>query len=204
MGLTVAITGGIACGKSLFAAHFQGQGAELLDADDVVHSLEAPGWGAVEPIRCCFGDAVIAPDGGVDRARLAERVFADPPARERLNRLLHPVVRQVIDEWKGRPGGRAVKAAVIPLLFEAGWENDWDVVICVSSHPQAQVDRLTRIRGLSTEQARQRLAAQLPIAEKAARAHLVVHNNAGVDALAEEARRVYRLLLERSENEYRT
>ena len=201
MGLSVAITGGIACGKSLFAAFLHEQGVEIVDADEVVHALEAPGGAAVEPIRRCFGDEVIAPDGGVDRGKLAALVFADSAAREKLNGLLHPMVRQAIDEWRRRPGASTMKAAVIPLLFESGWEKDWDWVICVSSHPQTQVDRLTRIRGLSTEQARQRLAAQLPIAEKAARAHLTVHNNAGVEPLAQEARRIYRLLMEKSEHE---
>lgn len=201
MGLSVAITGGIACGKSLFAAGLQRLGVEVLDADDVAHALEAPGGAAVEPIRRRFGDAVIAPCGGVDRARLAEIVFADAEARKDLNGLLHPMVREAVAEWRGRPGGSKVKAAVIPLLFEAGWEDDWDVVICVSSDTQAQVDRLMRFRGLSAEQARRRLDAQLPIAEKAARAHLTVHNNAGAEWLADEATRVYRLLMEKSENE---
>ena len=204
MGLSVAITGGIACGKSLFATCLQKQGVEILDADDVVHALESPGGGAIGPVRCCFGDAVIAPDGGVDREKLGKLVFADSAAREMLNGLLHPMVRQVMDEWRGSPGASVIKAAVIPLLFESGWEKDWDWVICVSSDLQTQVDRLMRFRGLSVEQAHQRLAAQLPIAEKAARAHLTVHNNAGVEVLAEEARRVYRLLMEKSDNEYRT
>ncbi|MCL1921139.1 MAG: dephospho-CoA kinase [Kiritimatiellaeota bacterium] len=191
--MSVAITGGIACGKSLFAACLQRLGVEVLDADDVTHALEAPGGAAVGPIRRRFGEAVIAPDGGVDRVALAGVVFADTKAREDLNALLHPMVRQVIDGWREHPGATR-RAAVIPLLFEVGWERDWDRIICVSSDTQAQIDRLMRFRGLSAEQARQRLEAQLPIAEKAARAHLTVHNNAGTEWLAEEAKRIYRLL----------
>ena len=203
MGLSVAITGGIACGKSLFAAHLRALGAEVLDADDVAHALEAPGGAAVGLIRRRFGGGVIAADGGVDRRRLAEVVFADPRAREDLNGLLHPMVRRGIDEWRRRPGASGVRAAVIPLLYEAGWEEGWDAVICVSSHTRAQVDRLVRLRGLSAEQARQRLAAQMPVAEKAARADLTVNNDAGPEWLAEEATRIYRLLMEKSEHEYR-
>jgi len=201
MGLSVAITGGIACGKSLFAGCLQRLGVEVLDADDVVHALEASGGKAIEPIRRRFGDAVIAPDGSVCRTALAAIVFADPAAREDLNGLLHPMVRQAVDEWRRRPGAFQVRAVVIPLLFEVGWADDWDVVICVSSHTQTQVDRLMRFRGLSAEQARRRLEAQLPIAEKAARAHLTVDNNAGIEWLAEEAKRIYRLLMEKSGNE---
>jgi len=201
MGVSVAITGGIAGGKSLFAECLQRLGVEVLDADDVVHALEASGGGAVEPIRRRFGEAVIAPDGSVCRDALAKIVFADPVAREDLNGLLHPMVRQAIDEWRKRPGPSDIKAVVIPLLFEAGWEDDWDRVICVSSHTQTQIDRLMRFRGLSAEQAHQRLDAQLPIAEKAARAHQTVDNNAGTEWLAEEAKRIYRLLMEKSGNE---
>ena len=193
MGLSVAITGGIACGKTLFAACLQRLGVEVLDADDVVHALESSGGAAVEPVRLRFGDVVIAPDGGVNRRALAERVFTDSDARKDLNGLLHPMVRQVFDGWRDSPGA-SKRAAVIPLLFEVGWEHDWDRVICVSSHTQTQIDRLMRLRGLSAEQAHQRLDAQLPVAEKAARAHLTVHNNAGPEWLAEEAKRIYRLL----------
>ena len=201
MGVSVAITGGIACGKSLFAECLQRLGVEVLDADGVVHALEASGGEGVEPIRRRFGEAVIAPDGGVCRETLAKIVFADPAARRDLNGLLHPMVRQVVEEWKRRPGTSKMRAVVIPLLFEVGWEDDWDVVICVSSHTQTQVDRLMRFRGLSAEQARQRLDAQLPIAEKAARAHLTVDNNAGTEWLAQEAKRIYRFLMEKSGNE---
>ena len=193
MGLSVAITGGIACGKSLFAACLQRLGVDVLDADDVAHALESPDGAAVKPIRRRFGDAVIALDGGIDRSALAEQVFADSEALRDLNDLLHPMIRRVLDEWRDSPAA-SKRAAVIPLLFEVGWEHDWDRVICVSSHTQTQFDRLMRLRGLSAEQARQRLDAQLPIAEKAARAHLTVHNNAGPERLAEEAMRIYRLL----------
>jgi dephospho-CoA kinase len=83
------------------------------------------------------------------------------------------------------------------LLFEVGWEEDWDLIICVQSDTQTQIDRLMRFRGLSAEQARQRLDSQMPIAEKAARAHLTVNNNAGEEKLASEAKRMVRLLMEK-------
>lgn len=197
MSLSVAITGGIACGKSLFSTCLQQMGVEMLDADDVVHALQASGGEAVEPIRARFGNQVIAADGSVDRATLGRIVFADAIARKALNELVHPMVREAIQRWIKRPGGCAIKAAVIPLLFEVGWEEDWDLIICVQSDTQTQIDRLMRFRGLSAEQARQRLDAQMPIAEKAARAHLTVNNNAGEEKLASEAKRIYRLLMEK-------
>jgi dephospho-CoA kinase len=197
MSLSVVITGGIACGKSLFSTYLKQMGVEILDADDVVHALQASGGEAVEPIRARFGNQVIATDGSVDRAKLGSIVFADATARKELNEIVHPMVRETIQRWIKHPGGCAIKAAVIPLLFEVGWEEAWDLIICVQSDTQTQIDRLMRFRGLSAEQARQRLDAQMPIAEKAARAHLTVNNNAGEEKLASEAKRIYRLLMEK-------
>jgi dephospho-CoA kinase len=196
MVLRVAITGGIACGKSLFSRYLGELGAEILDADDVVHRLEAPGGAAVAPIQDAFGRRVIRPDGGVDRVALGSLVFADAAARERLNSAVHPLVREAIRDWLARPGS-GVRVAVVPLLFEVGWQDDWDVIVCLASSEAEQVDRLVRGRGMSPEQARMRIAAQMPMADKAARAHLVVSNHADADALAQEADKVYRFLTEK-------
>lgn len=197
MSFSVAITGGIACGKSLFSAHLKKLGIDVLDADDVVHALQAPGGEAVEPLRLKFGNQVIASDGSVDRRVLGALVFKDAEAREMLNHIVHPLVRQKIQSWLREPGGTGLKAVVIPLLYEVGWEKEWDLIICVTSDTQTQIDRLMRFRGLSAEQACQRLASQMPIAEKAARADLTVNNNAGEEELASEAKRIYRLLMEK-------
>ncbi|MDD4020100.1 MAG: dephospho-CoA kinase, partial [Kiritimatiellae bacterium] len=145
-----------------------------------------------------FGSRVIGADGGVDRNVLGELVFEDAAARARVNGVLHPLVRETFRTWVAARGQRP-KAAVIPLLFEAGWAADWEVIICLVSCEATQVERLMRDRGLSEEQARRRIAAQMPVAEKAARSHLVVHNEADAEALAREADKVYRFLMERSE-----
>jgi dephospho-CoA kinase len=206
MVMRVAITGGIACGKSLFSHTLRRLGMELLDADDVVHSLEAPGGAAVPELVRLFGASVLDRAGGIDRAALAERVFADAEARRRLNAAIHPRVRQILAGWAGaggQPGGAgALRGAVIPLLFEAGWVEDWDFIICLVSDETLQLERLMRFRGLTKEQARKRIAAQMPVAEKAARSHLAVHNDADAEALAKEAEKVYRLLTEKAD-EYR-
>ena len=202
MVLRVAITGGIACGKSLFS-HYLGQlGVELLDADDVVHRLESPGGAAVPALVGLFGDGVLDAEGGIDRTALGERVFEETAVRAQVNALLHPLVRQIVCAWAAEPG-HALRAAVIPLLFEAGWAEDWDVIICLAAGETVQLERLMRFRGLTEDQARRRIAAQMPVAEKAARSHLVVHNDADAQALAREAGKVYRFLMERA-YEYRT
>ena len=201
MVMRVAITGGIACGKSLFSRCLQRMGAETLDADDVVHRLEAPGGAVVPELVRLFGDSVLDRQGGINRIMLAERVFADADARAKLNAVIHPLVRNVFLDW-GAESGDALRVAVIPLLFEAGWAGDWDVIICLASSEALQLERLMRDRGLTEEQARARVAAQMPVAEKAARAHLVVHNDADAETLAKEAENVFRFLTEKA-YEYR-
>lgn len=198
MNMRVAITGGIACGKSLFSHYLAQRGMDILDADDVVHRLEEPGGAAVVAIVALFGKGVLRPDGGVDRAALGAHVFADQTERARLNGAVHPLVKTVIDAWFVE-SDRRMKAAVIPLLFEVGWDAEWDVIICLVSSEAIQLRRLMCVRGLTEEQARQRIAAQMPVAEKAARAHYVVNNDGDAVALAQEAARVYRFLIERSE-----
>ena len=201
MVMRVAVTGGIACGKSLFSQYLRCLGVELLDADDVVHQLEAPGGAAVPDVVRLFGTAVLDRCGGIDRGALAERVFADASARERLNAVLHPRVKDVLLEWIGKRGA-PFRVAVIPLLFEAGWADEWDFIVCLVSDETVQRERLMRFRGLTEDQARKRIAAQMPVTEKAARSHLVVHNDADAEALAREAETVYRILMEKAD-EYR-
>ncbi len=188
-----AITGGIACGKSLFSRELKRLGVEIRDADEVVHALEAPGGEAVAALRQRLGPGIVGADGGIDRRALGERVFRDDEARAAVNAVLHPLVREQLLAWADTPGPR-LKVAVIPLLFEAGWEKDWDVVICLVSREAVQRERLMRSRGLTEEEARLRIAAQWPVAEKAARSHCVVHNEDDAAALAREAGRVVRLL----------
>ena len=202
MVLRVAITGGIACGKSLFSRDLAQMGVELLDADDVVHCLEAPGGAAVPALVRLLGEGVLDAAGGIDRQVLGDLVFADSDVRVKVNAVLHPLVREIIRVWITKPA-HTIKAAVIPLLFEVGWAQDWDIIVCLASSEAVQLERLMRLRGLSEEQARRRVAAQMPVAEKAAKAHLVVHNDADAEALAREAQKVYRFLMERA-YEYRS
>jgi dephospho-CoA kinase len=201
MVMRVAITGGIACGKSLFSRALEQVGVELLDADDVVHRLEAPGGAVVPDLVHLFGSSVLDEHGGINRAVLAERVFSDPEARRQVNAVVHPLVRTALRRWLEEPSD-TLRIVVIPLLFEAGWTDDWDIIICLVSNEALQRERLMRFRGLTDEQARKRIAAQMPVAEKAARSHLVVHNDADAEALAREAKKVYRFLMEKA-NEYR-
>ena len=220
--MKIALTGGIACGKSLVAKFLRELGFVTLDADDVVHELEAPGGAAVHAIASRFGSSVLSFDGGIDRAKLAEMVFGgDRPrtsaARRDLEAILHPLVRHRLLSFVSRPPLSAVcrlpshttlnsslltlhfPLAVIPLLFESHWESDYDTILCVSSAEEVQIDRMMRMRDYTRAQAEARLAAQLPVAEKAARADWTIHNDSTVEALKAEVQRCALWLVGRME-----
>lgn len=172
----VAVTGGPACGKSSLGRLLAERGADVLDADTVVHRLQQPGAALHVAIRKEFGDEYLTTDGRVDRVRLGGLVFADPDARRRLEALSHPAVRAWIERWRLQPAKAWAKVALIPLLVESGWETDWDRVVCVTCSPERQFERL-RERGLSAADIRRRLAAQAPMEEKVRCADWVVKND---------------------------
>ena len=206
--MRIALTGGIACGKSTLAKFLRELGIRLLDADDVVHELEAPGGAAVPAIVARFGAGILAADGSVDRPKLAGIVFADAAARRDLEALLFPLVRSRLRAFtseaarRGRPPSTApLYIAIIPLLFESHWEGDYDIILAITSPLECQIHRMMRTRGYSRVQAEARLAAQMPVAEKAARADFVVVNDSTHEHLKDEARRLVAWLKERAKYE---
>ena len=319
--MRIALTGGIACGKSTLAKFLRELGIRLLDADDVVHELEAPGGAAVPAIVARFGAGVLAADGSVDRPKLAGIVFADAAARRDLEAILFPLVRSRLRAFTseaarrgrralptpdachdgvptvdtasrgnhvstvdvesfgnhvptvdvesfrnhvptvdvesfgnhvptvdvksfgnhvplvgadvlGRPPSTApappstapappstapvsrppstapappstvpLYIAIIPLLFESHWEGDYDIILAITSPLECQIHRMMRTRGYSRVQAEARLAAQMPVAEKAARADFVVVNDSTHEHLKDEARRLVAWLKERAKYE---
>ena len=206
--MRIALTGGIACGKSTLAKFLRELGIRLLDADDVVHELEAPGGAAVPAIVARFGAGILAADGSVDRPKLAGIVFADAAARRDLEAILFPLVRSRLRAFtseaarRGRPPSTApLYIAIIPLLFESHWEGDYDIILAITSPLECQIHRMMRTRGYSRVQAEARLAAQMPVAEKAARADFVVVNDSTYEHLKDEARRLVAWLKERAKYE---
>ncbi len=174
--LKVALTGGIATGKSYVLESFRRLGIPCLDADALAHGVTAPGTEASLAIAERFGSAVLQPDGALDRSRLAAIVFADAAARRELEAIVHPAVRRAI-----AAGLRAfelvdhapIAVVDIPLLFETGRQGEFDRVIATVCSPGTQRRRLLA-RGLSEAEAEQRLAAQLSAQEKAARADVTI------------------------------
>ena len=193
------MTGGIACGKSTVADFWRQWGAEVLDADHVAHALIAPGGECAEAVAREFGARVRAATGGIDRTALGAVVFADPAARERLNRLLHPAVIRRMRAWADgiRREGR-IGVAVVPLLFEAGMEKEWDAVVCVAADEKTMLERLAA-RGLSPAEAKARIASQWPVREKRTRADRVIENNGSLAELENACRAVWNDLVEQGE-----
>ncbi len=189
--IRVAVTGGIACGKSLAASMMEAAGVTVCDADAVAHMLMEPGADAYRELVKAFGSGILAEDGTVDRRVLGNIVFNNEEQRQRLNALLHPAVRAEIARWleQQEQDGVRVAAAVIPLLFEAGMAAGWDAVVCVACQPELQMERL-RSRGFDEAACRARMAAQMPLAEKVERSDFTIWNDGSADELSESVRQV--------------
>jgi dephospho-CoA kinase len=174
--LKVALTGGIATGKSYVLSRLRDRGIPCLDADVLAHEATIRGSKGASEIAHRFGPGVLDPDGAVDRRALAAIVFADPSARRDLEGIVHPKVYRAIRSWlRELADAGAARLAVVdvPLLYETGRERDFDAVVATVCPRHLQVARLTA-RGLSEVEACRRLDAQLAADEKAAQADWVI------------------------------
>ena len=182
--IRVGMTGGIACGKSLAARYFEERGAPTIDADDIVRELTAPNGPLFGAVVERAGPEVLENGGGLNRALLRTRLFRDPALRRDLEALLHPPVRTAIRTWFAQRE-EPYAIAVVPLLIEAGWQNDVDRVLVVNCPGDLQRARLQeRFPEMDSRQADAVLAAQLPPGERLRHADDVIENAEGVDALA--------------------
>ena len=190
-----ALTGGIATGKSFCLAAFAALGAATIDADLLAKDAVAPGSPGLSRVAARFGGALVRPDGTLDRATLGRIVFTDRAARADLEAIIHPEVYSRIREWSANlPAGTRVSIADIPLLFETGQEHQFDTVIVCACEPAEQIRRIQSRDRLREAEARDRLNAQWPIAEKAARADHVIRTDGSMDDTREQVRRVYETL----------
>jgi dephospho-CoA kinase len=171
-------------------ARLKDRGVPTIDADDIVHEALCAGTPTAHAIAAQFGRIFLKPDGSVDRSMLAGPVFSDAQTRRQLEAIVHPVVYKAIRTWfdtLDRPMG----VASIPLLYETGRENDFDVVVVTVCPRDVQVQRL-RDRGMSEEEALQRIGAQMPADEKAARGNFVIRTDG---TMAETDRQIEELLV---------
>jgi dephospho-CoA kinase len=197
--LRVALTGGIATGKSYCLGRFAAHGVPTIDADVLAREAVAPGTSGLAAVTARFGSGVLAADGTLDRPALGRIVFGDVKARAALEAILHPDVYRRIREWFANlPAGTRLAIADIPLVFETGHNHDFDEVVVAACRPDEQVRRVMARDRLSDAQARARLAAQLPIEEKVKRADRVIWTDRGFAETDRQVAEVYDSLLSAS------
>jgi len=173
----IAVTGGIACGKSSAAEVLEAAGFAILDTDTLAHSLMRKGEEAYREVVEYFGTAILDKHEQIDRKKLGNIVFSDDEKRQKLNQLVHPKVRQAWKTWQAEKKKSNIPSAVlIPLLFEAGLEEGWDEIICIAADPETMLERL-KARGFTEKESADRIMAQMPIEEKARRATKTIYNN---------------------------
>jgi dephospho-CoA kinase len=180
----VALTGGIATGKSHVRARFERLGIPTVDADVLARDAVAPGTAGLAAVVRRFGADVCDADGTLNRRRVGAIVFDDPDARRDLEKIVHPYVREMTEQWFGSLDPERVPFAVadIPLLFESQRDGDFDTVIVTACEPEVQLRRLMARDGLGEAEARQRIAAQWPLEKKIASADYVIRTDGTLDA----------------------
>ena len=184
----IGLTGGIASGKSTAARLLRDLGAPVIDADQLARDAVQPGSEALATIVAAFGAEVLQAGGALDRVVLGKRVFASSEARSALEIIVHPEVRRLaLLELKAlKESGAQVVFYMAPLLIEAGADTLCDEIWVVDVDESTQLQRTTARDGMSIEEARQRTAAQMPLAEKAGRADVVIDNRGTTEDLAEQ------------------
>ncbi len=193
--LRVALTGGIATGKSVVRDEFARLGVPTSDADQLARAVVAPGTPGLEAVVRRFGRGILLPDGSLDRKALGTIVFADPAARADLEAIVHPAVREATDVWLASlPAETPFAVCDIPLLFEAGREGDFGRIIVTACEPATQLARLVRRHPPPPDEARARIAAQWPLDEKLRRADYIIRTDGTFAETDRLVREVYRAL----------
>ena len=190
----VALTGGIASGKSTIARRLAAHGAVIVDADQVVRDVQQPGSPVLAAIAAEFGDGVLRADGSLDRAGLASRAFGDAEAVKRLNAIVHPAVRvesqrQFDAAFAADPG--AVVVYDVPLLAEARLGDPWDLVVVAHAPAAVRRQRLVGLRGLTAADAEARIASQVSDEERLRIADVVIDTDGALDETLAQTDRLW-------------
>ncbi len=198
--LSVALTGNIAAGKSSVAALFRDWGATIIDADAIVKRLQRPGTAVFQAIVDRFGPGSLAANGTLDRPALRARILADPEEKRALEAIVHPAVEAERKRLlqRAEPARDRVVISDIPLLYETMDPGAFGAVVLVDAPEAVRLERLAQHRGLSAAEAAALIAAQLPVAEKRARADFIIDNDGSRELLRERAWQVFRKVLSRA------
>ena len=179
----IALTGGIATGKTYVASRLRKAGVPIVDADALSREVVEPGSPALSAIRKRFGPDAVRRDGTMDRVRVGQIVFKDKRARLDLEAIIHPaVIKAINDFFNALPKRTPFAVADIPLVYETGRDKDFDAIIVVACPRDMQLQRLMERNKLSKEDAERRLAAQLPIGEKVKKATYVINNDGSYES----------------------
>lgn len=189
--LKIGLTGGIGAGKSEVSRLLASYGAVLVDADRIAREVVAPGTEGLAAVVAEFGEDVLTPDGSLDRPGLGAIVFSDPERRKALNAIVHPLVGRRSRELEEAAGPGAVVVHDVPLLAENGLAPLYDVVVVVDASPETQLDRLVRLRGMTEQDARARMAAQAGREARLAVADVVISNDGPLEELEPQVRKVW-------------
>ncbi|MCU7842712.1 MAG: dephospho-CoA kinase [Candidatus Thiodiazotropha sp. (ex Monitilora ramsayi)] len=192
--LVIALTGGIGSGKSAVSHHLETLGIPVIDADRLAHRMVEPGSPALGEIQAAFGKHLVDAEGKLDRAALREIVFDNVEKRQCLEAILHPRIRQAMNNWL-RQQTAPYAVLVIPLLFETGQHDLADRVLVVDCEESQQIARVTARDALSEEQIRQILAAQVDRETRLSGADDVIENNGNLSELIEATERMHRRYL---------
>ncbi|HEX5560954.1 MAG TPA: dephospho-CoA kinase [Nocardioidaceae bacterium] len=193
--LRVALTGGVASGKSRVAETLGGLGAVVIDSDRLAREVVEPGTPGLAEVVRAFGEEVLDEEGRLDRPALGRLVFADAAARRRLEGILHPLIRELGARREAEAPPEAIVVHDIPLLVETGQEGLFDAVLVVDAPEEAQVERMTRLRGWTREDAEARLRAQASRERRRAAATHVVENTGTLEDLRERVTEVFEQLV---------
>ncbi|WP_406167643.1 dephospho-CoA kinase [Streptomyces sp. NBC_00996] len=196
--LKVGLTGGIGAGKSEVSRLLVEHGAVLIDADRIAREVVAPGTAGLAAVVDAFGEDVLAPDGSLNRPKLGSIVFADPEKLAVLNSIVHPLVGARSRELEDAASEEAVVVHDVPLLAENGLAPLYDLVIVVDASPETQLDRLLRLRGMTEDDARARMAAQAPREKRLEIADIVIDNDVPLEELERRVRKVWAELVRRA------
>jgi dephospho-CoA kinase len=189
--MRVALTGGIASGKSTVSALLRELGAVVIDADQLARDVVAPGTPGLAEVVEAFGEDVLADDGSLDRPAMAQRVFGDEDARRRLEGIIHPRVFEEFVRLEAEAPAGALVVHDIPLLAESGRTDDFEAVLVVDASRETQVERMVRDRGWTREDAESRIAAQADREKRLAIATHVIENDGTREELEARVREVY-------------
>ncbi|MFR9757272.1 dephospho-CoA kinase [Streptomyces sp. TR06-5] len=192
--LKVGLTGGIGAGKSEVSRLLASYGAVIVDADRIAREVVAPGTPGLDAVVAEFGPDVLTPDGTLDRPKLASLVFSDADRRAALNAIVHPLVAARSAEIEGAAPSDAVVVHDVPLLTENGLAPLYDRVVVVEASPGTRLDRLVRLRGMTENEARSRMAAQATPEERLAVADAVLRNDGPLESLEDQVRRLWQEL----------